>query len=97
MDWFDNLNPVIQALIATIFTWGVTALGAVTVCFFKKVNKKILNTILGFSAGVMIAASFWSLLAPSIELSEELGYIVWFLPMSGFITGSLFVLLSDKF
>ena len=97
MDWFDNLNPVIQALIATIFTWGVTALGAVTVCFFKKVNKKVLNTILGFSAGVMIAASFWSLLAPSIELSEELGYIVWILPATGFVTGSLFVLLSDKF
>lgn len=97
MDWFDNLSPVIQALIATIFTWGVTALGAVTVCFFKKVNKKVLNTILGFSAGVMIAASFWSLLAPSIELSEELGYIVWILPATGFVTGSLFVLLSDKF
>ncbi len=97
MDWFDNLNPAIQALIATIFTWGVTALGAVTVCFFKKVNKKVLNTILGFSAGVMIAASFWSLLAPAIDLSEELGYIAWILPATGFATGGLFVLLSDRF
>ena len=59
LDWFETLNPVIQALLATIFTWGVTALGALVVCFFKEVNGKILNTILGFSAGVMIAAAFW--------------------------------------
>lgn len=67
------------------------------VCFFKEVNKKVLNTILGFSAGVMIAASFWSLLAPAIDLSEELGYIAWILPATGFAVGGLFVLLSDKF
>ena len=97
MDWFETLNPVIQALLATTFTWGVTALGALVVCFFKEVNGKILNTILGFSAGVMIAAAFWSLLEPSIDLSQELGYIAWILPAVGFITGSLFVLLSDKF
>ena len=97
MDWFETLNPVIQALLATIFTWGVTALGALVVCFFKEVNSKILNTILGFSAGVMIAAAFWSLLEPSIDLSQELGYIAWALPAIGFTTGSLFVLLSDKF
>lgn len=97
MNWFENLSPVIQALIATTFTWGVTALGALVVCFFKNINKKVLNTILGFSAGVMIAASFWSLLAPSIDLSFELGYIAWILPAFGFIVGGLFVLLSDKF
>lgn len=97
MNWFENLSPVIQALIATTFTWGVTALGALVVCFFKEVNKKVLNTILGFSAGVMIAASFWSLLAPSIDLSEELGYIAWVLPAAGFVVGGLFVLFSDKF
>lgn len=97
MNWFENLNPVIQALIATTFTWGVTALGALVVCFFKNINKKVLNTILGFSAGVMIAASFWSLLAPAIDLSYELGYIAWILPAFGFIVGGLFVLLSDKF
>lgn len=97
MNWFENLNPVIQALIATTFTWGVTALGALVVCFFKNVNKKVLNTILGFSAGIMIAASFWSLLAPSIDLSIELDYIAWLLPMIGFIVGGLFVLLSDRF
>ena len=97
MDWFETLNPVIQALLATTFTWGVTALGALVVCFFKEVNSKILNTILGFSAGVMIAAAFWSLLEPSIDLSQELGYIAWALPAIGFITGGLFVLISDKF
>jgi len=97
LDWFETLNPVIQALLATTFTWGVTALGALVVCFFKEVNSKILNTILGFSAGVMIAAAFWSLLEPSIDLSQELGYIAWALPAIGFITGGLFVLISDKF
>ena len=97
MNWFGDLNPILQALIATTFTWGITLLGALMVCFFKEVNKKALNTILGFSAGVMIAASFWSLLLPSIELSEELGYIAWGLPALGFILGGLFVLLSDKF
>lgn len=97
MDWFENLSPLIQAIIATTFTWGVTALGALMVCFFKEVNKKVLNTILGFSAGVMLAASFWSLLSPSIDLSLELGYIVWILPTLGFIIGGLFVLFSDRF
>lgn len=97
MNWFENLSPVIQTLIATTFTWGITALGALVVCFFKEVNRKILDTILGFSAGVMIAASFWSLLAPSLELSIELGYIVWLLPATGFIAGGMFVLLSDRF
>ena len=56
LNWFEDLNPAIQALIATIFTWGITALGSLTVYFFRTVNKKVLNTILGFSAGVMIAA-----------------------------------------
>lgn len=72
MEWFQELNPVMQSFIATIFTWGITALGALVVCFFKEINKKVLDTILGFSAGVMIAASFWSLIAPALELSEEL-------------------------
>ena len=97
MNFFEGLSPVIQALIATIFTWGVTALGALVVCFFKQMNKKFLDTVLGFSAGVMIAASFWSLLLPSLDLSEELGYITWLLPAVGFTVGGLFVLLSDRF
>lgn len=97
MDHFEDLSPVVQAFIATLFTWGITALGSLVVCFFKEVNKKVLNTILGFSAGVMIAASFWSLLAPSIDLSSELHYIPWLLPTAGFIVGGLFVLFSDRF
>lgn len=97
MNYFKSLNPALQALIAGIFTWLVTALGALMVCFFKNINKKILDTILGFSAGVMIAASFWSLILPSLELSNELGYITWLLPFIGFTLGGLFVLFSDKF
>ena len=97
MNWFSSLNPILQTLLATIFTWGVTALGALVVCFFKEPNKKILDLILGFSAGVMIAAAFWSLLLPSLDLSKELGYIEWLLPSLGFIFGGMFVLLSDRF
>ncbi|MCI8353228.1 MAG: ZIP family metal transporter [Clostridia bacterium] len=97
MEWFENLNPVLQTLLATTFTWGVTALGALMVCFFKEMNKKVLDTILGFSAGVMIAASFWSLILPALDLSLELGYIEWLLPAIGFTLGGIFVLLSDKF
>ena len=97
IDFFLELNPILQALIATLFTWFVTALGAFIVCFFKKINLKILDLMLGFASGVMIAASFWSLLAPSIELSEQLGYIKWLLPSLGFIGGGIFVILADKF
>ncbi len=97
IDWFLNLSPIFQALLATTFTWFVTALGAFVVCFFKNINQKFLDLMLGFAAGVMIAASFWSLLAPSIELSEQLGYIKWLLPSLGFILGGIFVILADKF
>lgn len=97
MSWFENISPIYQALIAGIFTWFITALGALIVCFFKEMNKRILDTILGFSAGVMIAASFWSLISPALELSNELGYIEWILPATGFIVGGMFILLSEKF
>lgn len=97
MYWFENLNPIYQALIAGMFTWFVTAIGALIVCFFRQMNKKILDTILGFSAGVMIAASFWSLILPALELSNELGYIEWILPAAGFIVGGMFILLSEKY
>ena len=97
IDYFLNLNPIFQALLATLFTWFVTALGAFIVCFFKNVNQRFLDLMLGFASGVMIAASFWSLLAPSIELSEKLGYIKWLLPSLGFIGGGIFVILADKF
>ena len=67
INWFNNLNYPTQALIATTFTWFVTLLGASIVFFFKKVNKSIMDAMLGFAAGVMIAASFFSLLSPAIE------------------------------
>lgn len=97
MNWFENLNPIYQALIAGIFTWLITAIGALIVCFFKEMNKKMLDTILGFSAGVMIAASFWSLISPALELSNELGFIEWLLPTVGFIVGGMFILFSEKY
>ena len=97
IDFFFELNPIFQALLATLFTWFVTALGAFIVCFFKNINQKILDLMLGFASGVMIAASFWSLLAPAIELSEQLGYIKWLLPALGFLLVGLFVILADKF
>ena len=97
INFFLNLNPVIQALIATLLTWFITSLGALIVCFFKNINQKILDLMLGFASGVMVAASFWSLLAPSIDLSEQLGYIKWLLPGIGFISGGFFVILCNKF
>lgn len=97
INWFLNLTPVTQALLATLFTWFVTALGALIVCFFKNINQKLLDLMVGFAGGVMIAASFWSLLSPSIELSEKLGYIKWLIPSIGFISGGFFVILADKF
>ena len=74
MNWFLSLNPILQGLLATLFTWSITALGASVVFFFKDVKKSILNSMLGFGAGVMIAASFWSLLSPAIDLCDYLGY-----------------------
>ena len=90
-DWFIGLHPVVQALLATLFTWGVTALGAALVFFFKTINRKVLDAMLGFAAGVMIAASFWSLLAPSIEMSENMGLIPWVPAVVGFLLGGVFL------
>jgi zinc transporter, ZIP family len=91
-----DFNPVLLALIATLFTWFVTALGSGMVFFFKTINKKILNSMLGFAAGVMIAASFWSLLMPAIKMSEESGVIPWMPALVGFLSGGAFLLLVDK-
>lgn len=96
IQWISNYNQIQQALIATLFTWGVTALGAALVFFFKTINKKVLNGMLGFAAGVMIAASFWSLLAPSIEMAEELGQIAYITAATGFLSGGGFLYLVDK-
>ena len=91
VNWFVGLNPIIQALLATLFTWGLTALGASLVFFFKTINRKVLDAMLGFAAGVMIAASFWSLLAPSIEMSETMGLIPWMPAVVGFLLGGVFL------
>jgi zinc transporter, ZIP family len=96
IQWISQYNQIQQALIATLFTWGVTALGATLVFFFKTINKKVLNGMLGFAAGVMIAASFWSLLAPSIEMAEELGQIAFITAGTGFLFGGGFLYLIDK-
>ncbi len=92
-----QFHPVTQALIATLFTWGVTAAGAALVFFTKTVNQKLMDSMLGFAAGVMIAASFWSLLAPGIEMAEELGNIPWLTAAIGFMGGGIFMRLTDKF
>ncbi|MCD6482538.1 MAG: ZIP family metal transporter [Candidatus Izimaplasma sp.] len=90
-------NPILAALIGTLFTYAITALGASLVFPFKNISKKLFNGLLGFSAGVMIAASFWSLLSPSIDLADELGMIPWVPAVIGFLCGGLFLLLVDKF
>ncbi len=92
---FYSLNPLLQALFATLFTWGVTALGASTVFLTRQVNRRLLDALLGFAAGVMIAASFWSLLAPAIEMSESQGLPKWLPPAIGFLMGGLFLWLVD--
>ncbi len=97
IQWISQFNPVTQALIGTMFTWGVTALGASLVFFFKSIKKNVLNGMLGFAAGVMIAASFWSLLAPGIRMAEELGQVAWLTAAIGFLGGGGFLYLVDKF
>lgn len=92
---FINLPPLIQGLIATLFTYLMTALGAGCVFFIKNYNQKALDLMMGVAAGVMIAASFWSLLSPSIELCETLGRSKIIEPLIGFISGGCFILLSD--
>lgn len=90
--WFKELHPVVQALLATLFTWSVTALGAAMVFFFKSINRKVLDAMLGFAAGVMIAASFWSLLAPCIEMAKETPAVpAWVPAVVGFLLGGLFL------
>ena len=95
MIWFSTLDPVMQALLATLFTYMVTALGASVVFFFKTMNRQLLDAMMGFAAGVMIAASFWSLLSPAIELSIELGDNAWLTAAIGFLAGGFFVIGSD--
>ena len=96
IELFSGLSPVLQALLATTFTWGLTALGAALVFGTKNVPRKVLDAMLGFAAGVMIAASFWSLLAPSISLSAEGPLPLWIPPLIGFLAGGVFLRLVDR-
>ena len=96
LSYFENTNPILGALYATLFTWGLTALGAAMVFFVKEMNRSILDGLLGFTGGVMVAASFWSLLAPGIEMSHGEGFVKVFPAALGFSLGALFIYGLDK-
>jgi len=96
-DFFSEIDPVFAALIATVFTWLMTAAGASVVFLFKTMHRGVLDGMLGFTGGVMVAASFWSLLMPAIEMSENhFPNMVWFPAASGFLVGALFLYFLDK-
>lgn len=95
LDAFASWPPAWQALAAATFTWSLTALGAGAAFFFRDVSRRSLDTALGFTAGVMIAASFWSLLNPAIELAEQMGMIKWLPALVGFLAGALSMRLVD--
>ncbi len=94
--FFEQFSPIVQALLGTAFTWGVTALGAAGVFLSKDINRKLLDGMLGFAAGVMIAASYWSLLAPSIDMSISLGYPGYLPPAVGFLLGGAVLWAIDR-
>ncbi len=91
-----NLNPVVQALLGTLFTWFLTALGAAAVFLAKDISRKLLDTMLGFAGGVMIAASYWSLLAPAIEMAEGGPLPAWIPAAAGFLLGGVFLRGVDR-
>ncbi|WP_372591224.1 ZIP family metal transporter [Guyparkeria sp.] len=92
---FVTASPITQALVATLFTWGMTAAGALPVFFTDRENRRLLDILLGFTGGVMIAASYWSLLAPSIEMAGDLAVPAWFPAAVGFLLGAVFLRLAD--
>lgn len=94
--FFENINPILAALLATTFTWLLTAFGASFVFFFKTMNRIVLDGMLGFTGGVMVAASYWSLLAPAIEMSEGEGFVKVLPAAIGFLLGALFLFGLDK-
>jgi|TARA_Y100001936_G_scaffold211986_1_gene219831 ZIP family zinc transporter len=96
ISFFENQHPITGAFYATIFTWLMTALGASLVFFVKKLNRMVLDGLLGFTGGVMVAASFWSLLSPGIEMSPGEGFIKVLPASIGFALGALFIFLLDK-
>ena len=91
-----DYGNVLNAFLATLFTWGMTALGAGLVFFFKSIKKDVLDMMLGFAAGIMIAASFWSLLAPALSLAEEIGQNPWLMATAGFLGGGVFLFMVDR-
>lgn len=96
LNYFESIDPILAALYATLFTWFLTALGASFVFFFKNMNRVVLDGMLGFTGGVMIAASFWSLLAPAIEMSKGEGFVKVVPAAVGFALGALFIFGLDK-
>ena len=96
-EFLQQFSPVGQAFAATLFTWGLTALGAALVFFTRTVKPRVMDAMLGFAAGVMIAASFWSLLAPGIEMAGQLGHVPWLTAVIGFMGGGIFMRLTDRF
>jgi len=96
IEFFQQFSPITQVLIATFFTWGITAAGAALVFFAKAVNQRLMDSMLGFAAGVMIAASFWSLLAPGIEMAQQMGQIPWLTAAIGFMAGGIFMRITDR-
>ena len=96
IDYFESINPILAALYATLFTWLLTAFGASFVFFFKNMNRVVLDGMLGFTGGVMVAASFWSLLAPAIEMSDGDGFIKVIPAAVGFLLGAIFIFGLDK-
>jgi ZIP family zinc transporter len=96
ISFFEQIDPVVGALIATVFTWGLTALGASFVFFFKTMKRALLDGMLGFTGGVMVAASFWSLLSPAIEMSAGEGFEKVIPAAIGFALGALFLFGLDK-
>lgn len=94
--YFENIDPILAAFLATLFTWGLTAFGASFVFFFKTMNRAVLDGMLGFTGGVMVAASYWSLLAPAIEMSEGEGFVKVIPAAVGFMLGAIFLFGLDK-
>jgi ZIP family zinc transporter len=96
IDYFESIDPILAAFYATLFTWGLTAAGAALVFFFKGMNRAVLDGMLGFTGGVMVAASFWSLLAPGIEMSPGEGFVKVIPAAVGFFLGAIFLYGLDK-
>lgn len=96
MQYLESLSPVTLTLICTLFTWGLTAAGAAGVFFFKNINVDVMNMMMGFGAGVMIAACFWSLLSPAIEMEALHSSVPWLIPCLALILGGIFILVADR-